>query len=46
VLGGALELGSDAKVVRWPEHYMDERGAVMWATVTRLIKPAEGSRVA
>jgi DNA polymerase I-like protein with 3'-5' exonuclease and polymerase domains len=45
VLGGALELGSDAKVVRWPERYMDERGAVMRATVTRLIKPAEGSRV-
>jgi DNA polymerase I-like protein with 3'-5' exonuclease and polymerase domains len=45
VLDGVLELGSGAKVVRWPERYMDERGAVMWATVTRLIKPAEGSRV-
>ena len=37
VLGGALELGSDAKVVRWPERYMDERGAVMWETVGRLL---------
>jgi DNA polymerase I-like protein with 3'-5' exonuclease and polymerase domains len=37
VLGGALELGSDAKVVRWPERYIDTRGEVMWATVTRLV---------
>jgi DNA polymerase I len=37
VLGGALELGSDAKVVRWPERYMDERGAVMWDAVVRLL---------
>jgi DNA polymerase-1 len=36
VLGG-LELGSDAKVVRWPERYADKRGEVMWATVTRLL---------
>ena len=28
---------SDAKVVRWPERYVDERGAVMWETVGRLI---------
>jgi DNA polymerase I len=40
VLGGALELGSDAKVVRWPERYLDERGAVMWDTVARLLDPA------
>jgi DNA polymerase I len=36
VLGGP-ELGSDAKVVRWPERYGDPRGEVMWATVTRLL---------
>jgi DNA polymerase I len=36
VLGG-LELGSDAKVVRWPDRYTDQRGEVMWATVTRLL---------
>ena len=37
VLGGLLELGSDAKVVCWPDRYMDERGAVMWGTVVRLL---------
>jgi hypothetical protein len=37
VLGGTLELGSEAQVVRWPERYADERGAVMWATVARLL---------
>ena len=36
VLGG-LELGSDAKVVRWPERYRDPRGEVMWGTVSRLL---------
>ena len=40
VLGDVLELGSDAKVVRWPERYRDERGAVLWATVTRLLREA------
>ena len=35
-----LELGSDAKVVRWPERYADERGEVMWDTVTRLLREA------
>ena len=36
VLGG-FELRTDVKVVRWPERYMDERGAVMWEKVTRLV---------
>ena len=36
VLDG-LELGSDAKVVRWPERYGGKRGEVMWATVMRLL---------
>jgi DNA polymerase I len=39
VLGG-LELGSEAKVVRWPERYADKRGEVMWDTVTRLLDAA------
>ena len=39
VLGG-LELGSDAKVVRWPERCADKRGEVMWGTVTRLVREA------
>jgi hypothetical protein len=34
---GDFELGSDAKVVCHPDRYMDERGLVMWATVTELI---------
>jgi DNA polymerase I-like protein with 3'-5' exonuclease and polymerase domains len=38
VLGGVLKLGSDAEVVRWPERYMDERGAMMWQTVRRLLE--------
>src|SRR5690349_697883 len=40
VLDGVLELGSDAKIVRYPERYMDERGAAMWATVMRLLAGA------
>ena len=31
------ELGSDAKMVRWPERYRDPRGGVMWNIVTRLL---------
>ena len=36
VLDG-FELGSDAKVVRYPERYMDERGLTMWNKVMNLI---------
>ncbi len=36
VLDG-FELGSDAKIVRYPERYMDERGETMWNTVMTLI---------
>jgi DNA polymerase-1 len=36
VLDG-FELGADAHVIRYPERYMDPRGAVMWGRVTRLI---------
>ena len=36
VLGG-FELSSDAKVVRYPDRYMDERGTKMWNTVMALI---------
>jgi DNA polymerase-1 len=36
VLDG-FELGSDAKVVRYPDRYMDERGVTMWNTVMNLI---------
>ena len=47
---GDFELGSDAKIVCYPERYMDERGQVMWDTVMGLIQeiksqqPAAASR--
>ena len=36
VLAG-FEIGTDVKVVRYPDRYMDPRGAVMWARVMALI---------
>jgi DNA polymerase I len=36
VLDG-FELGTDAQIVRYPDRYMDERGAVMWGRVMNLI---------
>jgi DNA polymerase-1 len=39
VLGG-FELGTDAHIVRYPERYMDARGAVMWNRVMGLIAEA------
>ena len=36
VLDG-FELGTDVHAVRYPDRYMDKRGAVMWERVTRLI---------
>ena len=36
VLDG-FELGTDAKTVRYPDRYMDERGATMWERVMKLI---------
>jgi len=40
VLDG-FELGSDVKVVRYPERYMDKRGEVMWnKTMARIGQPA------
>jgi hypothetical protein len=40
VLAG-FELGTDAKVVRWPDRYMDDRGAVMWRRVMGLLDTLE-----
>ena len=40
VLAG-FELGTDAHIVRYPERYMDERGAVMWQRVMALLMRAE-----
>jgi DNA polymerase I len=35
VLGG-FEIGTDCKVVRWPDRYVDEGGEAFWNTVIRL----------
>ena len=45
VLDG-FELGTDAKVVRYPERYMDKRGEEMWQTVCRLVEKKCGEKVA
>ena len=37
VLDG-FELGSEAQEFRYPDRYFDERGALMWQTVMRLMK--------
>jgi hypothetical protein len=39
VLSG-FELATDVKIVRWPERYMDPRGAVMWHRVEQLLSNA------
>jgi DNA polymerase I len=39
VLSG-FELATDVKIVRWPERYMDPRGAVMWHRVEQLLNNA------
>ena len=44
VLAG-FELGTDAHIVRYPERYMDERGAVMWQLVMTLLERAESAGV-
>jgi DNA polymerase-1 len=33
----SFELGTDAKIVRYPDSYMDERGVIMWDRVMKLI---------
>jgi DNA polymerase I-like protein with 3'-5' exonuclease and polymerase domains len=37
VLNG-FTIGSDAKIVRYPERYMDKRGEKMWDVVNRVVK--------
>jgi DNA polymerase-1 len=43
VLGG-FELRAEASIVRYPDRYMDPRGAVMWARVMELVAPAADNR--
>jgi DNA polymerase-1 len=45
VLDG-FELRSDAKIVRWPDRYMDDRGLAMWDRVMRLLAESEQAAVA
>ena len=45
VLDG-FEIRTDANIVRYPDRYMDERGAVMWQRVMQLLtqcQQAEGA---
>ena len=45
VLNGFM-LRSDAKVVRYPDRYMDERGQAMWDTMMGLLRDVEeGMRI-
>jgi hypothetical protein len=43
VLAG-FELGTDVREIRYPERYMDKRGAVMWSRVINLISRADTRR--
>jgi DNA polymerase-1 len=43
VLAG-FEIGTDAKIVRWPHRYVDEAGAAFWDTVLRLAGPVSGAK--
>lgn len=45
VLDG-FELHSDAKIVRYPDRFMDERGEVMWGKVMNLIDRAKSKPLA
>jgi DNA polymerase I-like protein with 3'-5' exonuclease and polymerase domains len=40
VLNG-FELRTDVSVIKWPDRYMDPRGAVMWDRVCKLLPDAE-----
>lgn len=37
VILNGFELRADAKVIRWPDRYMDKRGLVMWNRITALL---------
>jgi hypothetical protein len=43
VLSG-FELGTDVKIVRYPDRYSDPRGEVMWARVMKAPRRGEGDR--
>jgi hypothetical protein len=37
-----LPLRTEAKIVRWPDRYVDPRGEKMWRTVSSLLDAADG----
>jgi DNA polymerase I len=41
VLAG-VEVDTDVEVIRWPDRYADERGAVMWGRITEILSGLEG----
>ena len=43
VLNG-FELGTDAKLIRYPDRYMDDRGTLMWERVMKLINEHQERR--
>jgi DNA polymerase I len=45
VLGG-FEIRTDAKIVKWPDRYMDKRGVDMWNTVMKHLDRVEGCKEA
>jgi hypothetical protein len=38
---GSFELGSDAKVIRYPDRYSDKRGVAMWEATMKLLDEIE-----
>jgi len=42
VVTGGLDIRTDAKVVRWPDRYMDERGKEMWGRVMAALNNPAG----
>jgi hypothetical protein len=40
------EVGTDAKIVRWPDRYADPRGAGMWQRVTALLQASTADQPA
>ena len=40
---GDFELRTEAKLVRYPDRYMDERGLQMWETVWEIVNDLEAA---
>jgi hypothetical protein len=43
VILGGFRLRSDARIVRWPDRYMDDRGREFWARVMALMGESESN---